>query len=132
MQAPVEAAPTPTANKPLVLEEVQAVWNEFAERRKGQVAEYQLLKRDFQLIDNRIVIALNNPIEEPLLQNMRTSLITFLRDKLGNSALMVSGELKEVESKRQLYTNKEKFDYLLEQNPALQKLKDRFGLDAEF
>lgn len=122
----------PQLQKPLQEDDLQRVWNEFAELKKNQVAEYQLLKRPWTLQDNQVVITLSNPIEEPLLNNMRTSLIAFLRDKLSHSSIMVTSVLQEVESKRQLYTNKEKFDYLLAKNPQLAVLKERFGLDPEF
>jgi DNA polymerase-3 subunit gamma/tau len=100
--------------------------------RKNQLAEYHLLKRDFVLKENQIVISLTNPIEEPILQGIRTSLIAYLRDKLGNSSLLVTGFLEKIESSRAIYTNKEKFEHLAEKNPQLKDLQDRFGLDPDF
>jgi hypothetical protein len=121
------------ADKPIELETLKKAWSEFAELRKNQLAEYQLLKRDFVLQDNKVIITLSNPIEEPFLQGIRTSLITYLRDKLSNSSLMVVGVMQELQSARpMIYTNKEKFDYLLEKNPALKELQERFGLDADY
>ncbi len=104
----------------------------FAELKKGQIAEYNLLSRDFSLSGNMITLPLNNPVEEPLLQGIRTSLITYLRDKLSNSSINVTGVLQQVEGKRIIYTNKEKFDYLADKNPALKELQERFGLDPDF
>jgi len=96
------------------------------------LAEYQLLKREFEWKDNKIIVTLNNPIEEPFLQGMRTSLIAYLRDKMSNSSLIVIGVMREIDSSRpMIYTNQEKFSYLLEKNPMLKELKDRFGLDAD-
>jgi DNA polymerase-3 subunit gamma/tau len=80
---------------------------------------------------NTIVIPLNNPVEEPLLVTMRTSIITFLRDKLGNSSLMVSGEMQVSVAPNLPYTNKDKFEHLAEKNPVLKEMKDRFGLDPD-
>jgi hypothetical protein len=42
------------------------------------------------------------------------------------------GELKTHDEKKVLYTNRDKFDYLVEINPALKELKERLGLDTEF
>jgi DNA polymerase-3 subunit gamma/tau len=120
------------ADKPVDLETLKKVWAEFAELRRNQVAEYQLLKRDFTYEDNKIVVTLNNAIEEPFLQNMRTSLIAYLRDKLSNHSIMVTGVLREIENNRpMIYTNQERFSYLLEKNPILKELKERFGLDPD-
>ena len=108
------------------------VWTEFAEQRKHQVAEYQLLKGNIVLEKNQVILSLNNPIQEPLLQGIRTSLIGFLREKLGNNNLMVSGVLEQAAQTKVIYTNKEKFEHLAEKYPVLKDLKERFGLDTDF
>jgi hypothetical protein len=118
--------------KPLELEQVKKVWRDFAELRKNQIAEYGLLTRDFELQGNQIVLPLSNPVEEPILQGLRTSLIIYLRDKLGHSSINVMGILKEIEGKKMIYTNKDKFDHLAEKNPLLKELQERFGLDPDF
>ncbi|HZY78492.1 MAG TPA: hypothetical protein VFE50_03145 [Cyclobacteriaceae bacterium] len=124
----VERAP----DKPIDTELLRKAWDEFTALRKNQVAEVTLLKRDYVLKGTTVVIPLNNPIEDPLLANMRTSLITFLRDRLGNSSLMVTGELQETTVvANQPYTNKDRFEHLAEKNPVLKELKERFGLDPE-
>jgi DNA polymerase-3 subunit gamma/tau len=123
---------SPVIDKPLDLSEIKKVWSEFGEMRKNQLAEYHLLKRDFILQENKIIISLGNPIEEPILQGIRTSLIAYLRDKLGNSSLLVVGVLELIEKSRAIYTNKEKFDHLAETNPLLKDLQERFGLDPDF
>lgn len=128
----MEAAPENGVSKPLDVEQVKKVWKDFAELRKNQIAEYNLLARDFELQGSQVILPLNNPVEEPLLQGVRTSLITYLRDKLSNSSVTVTGVLKEVESKKMIYTNKDKFEHMVQKNPALKELKERFGLDPEF
>lgn len=119
-------------DKDIDYETLVKVWSEFAEQRKGQVAEYQLLKGNIALDKNQVVLSLNNPIQEPLLHGIRTSLIGFLREKLGNNNVMVSGVLEQVAPGKVIYTNKEKFEHLADQYPVLKELKDRFGLDTDF
>ena len=108
------------------------VWDEFAEQRKNQMAEYQLLKSDIRLEQNQIFISLNNPIQESLLLGIRTSLVGFLKEKLGNNSIMVSGVLEQSAPGKVIYTNKEKFEHLAGQFPILKDLKERFGLDTDF
>ncbi len=108
------------------------MWNEFAELKKTQAGEYNLLKRGFTLNENKVTIPLTNPVEEPLLQSIRTQLTAYLRDKLNNSSISVFGVMQEFETKKIAYTNKEKFDYLAEKNPILLELKERFGLDSDY
>jgi hypothetical protein len=107
-------------------------WEEFAETRRHQAAEYHLLNREFTLINTEITIPLSNPIEEPLLQNLRLQLITHLRSRLNNSSIVVTGVLQETTAKKMIYTGKEKLDRLIEKNPALKDLKEKLGLDPDF
>lgn len=79
-----------------------------------------------------ITLLLNNPIEEPLLQGIKSDLVGYLREKLNNSTLQVEGELQQNNTKRKAYTNKEKFEYLLEKNPHLKMLQEKFGLDPDY
>jgi DNA polymerase-3 subunit gamma/tau len=79
-----------------------------------------------------ITIHLNNAIEEPLLQSIKIDLITYLRERLKNNNLQLTAQLKEVTSTRMAYTNKEKFEAMMEKNPLLAQLKEKFGLDPDF
>ncbi len=123
---------TSRPDKPVTESDLKIFWQQFAELRKGQHAEYQLLKREFVFQNSVITIPLSNPIEEPLLQNIRVQLTSYLRDKLNNASISVVGVLEEITSKKTIYTNKEKFDHLAEKNPVLRELKDRLGLDTDF
>ena len=124
---------TSISNNQVVTEkQVKEIWKEYAEERKGQVAEYHLLNRDFEFHNNQITIHLTNPIEEPLLLSIKTGLVEFLRLKLNNNSIQVTSVLQEFQSNKIAYTNKDKFDYLAEKNPILLQLKERFGLDPDF
>jgi hypothetical protein len=82
--------------------------------------------------DKLIVITLLSPVHETMLNNIKVELTSFLRDKLKNSTLQVTGELISSDDKKVIYTNREKFDYLADKNPILKQLKDRLGLDTDF
>jgi len=126
-----DASPSAEA-KPIRKDKLQQAWDEFAELRKNQAGEYHILKREFELHGDKITIPLTNPVEEPLLQNIRTQLTAYLRDKLNNNSISVTGLMQEFETKKIAYTNKEKFDQLAEKNPSLRELKERLGLDTDF
>lgn len=117
---------------PVSEEKLRQVWSEFAEQRKNQMAEYHLLKQEFSFENNIVSLLLTNPIEEPLLASIKPGLLTYLREKLNNNALQVQGILQEVQTRRIVYTNKEKFEHLAEKNPHLKVLKERLGLDPDF
>lgn len=67
-----------------------------------------------------------------MLTNLRSDLTTFLRDRLHNQSINITGELRVADERKVIYTNREKFDYLVARNPMLRELKDRLGLDTDF
>lgn len=118
-------------SRSLTMAEVKTAWNQFAELRKNQVAEYSMLQREFSLKENKISLQLSNPVEEQLLLAVKTELIVFLRNKL-NTDVNVDSILSLAPSKKIIYTNKEKFDHLSEKYPLLIELKNRLGLDTDY
>lgn len=113
-------------------EQLHLAWQEFAEQRRKYQAEYQLLAQPYDLKDDKVILHLLSPVQETMLNNIRTELTAFLREKLKNSSILVVGELKESEDKKMMYTSRDKFEYLLEKNPALREMKERLGLDPDF
>ena len=119
-------------DEPINETRVRQVWREYAEQRKDQVAEYHLLSQAFTLRNNVITLQLTNPIEEPLLQGIKSDLVSYLREKIHNSTLQVEGVMQQNNIKRKAYTNKEKFEYLVEKNPLLKDLQEKLGLDPDY
>lgn len=121
-----------TPNEPVKATELKKAWGDYAEQRKSQAAEYQILQREYHFKSPVITVTLTNPVEESLLENFRRDLIQFLRDRLRNNDLTVSAALQDNTGKKVIYTSKEKFEHLAEKHPYLNELKDRLGLDWEF
>lgn len=128
---PKEEVVEKLAIRALTFDEVKAAWQKFAESRKSQVAEYNLLSHDFDLNGHVIKLHLANPVEEPLLAGIKSDLVAFLKEQM-NAPVIVEGALMQHESKRIIYTNKEKFDHLAEKYPQLLELKERLGLDTDY
>lgn len=104
---------------------------EFAETRKIYQAEYQLLTQSYQIQDHQLVVALHNPIQETMLNTLKADMTTFLRERLKNNNITVTGILHHAAETKMVYTNREKFEHLAEKNPKLLELKDRLGLDLD-
>lgn len=111
---------------------LREVWNAFAEQRKKFQAEYQMLSQSYKLEGSVITVELLSPVHETMLNNIKSELTGFLREQLRNYTIQVTGEIQSNEEKKIIYTNREKFDYLVEKNPMLRELKDRLGLDTDF
>ena len=113
-------------------EQLRTTWLEFAETRKKLQAEFQMLSQPFHLRGNTIVVNLLSPVHETMLNNIKSDITGYLRERLKNNTIQVSGELVTSDERKIIYTNREKFEYLAEKNPLLKELKDRLGLDTDF
>lgn len=111
---------------------LREVWNAFVEQRKKFQAEYQMLSQPYKLDSSVITVELLSPVYETMLNNIKSELTAFLREQLRNNTIQVTGQIQSNEEKKIIYTNREKFDYLVEKNPMLRELKDRLGLDTDF
>jgi hypothetical protein len=119
-------------SEPYTSQQLREAWDEFAAKRKHLQAEFQLLSQPYEVKDHLIVVTLLSPVHETLLNNIRIELAGFLREKLKNTSIQVSGQLTTNDDRKVIYTNRDKFDYLAEKNPILKELKDRLGLDTDF
>lgn len=118
--------------EPFTEEQLREVWNAYAEQRKKFQAEYQMLSQPYRLEGSVITVDLLSPVHETMLNNIKLELTSFLREKLKNSIIQVTGQLQSIQDQKIIYTNREKFDFLAEKNPMLKELKDRLGLDTDF
>jgi DNA polymerase-3 subunit gamma/tau len=127
--APVTVRPE---DKLFTREDLLRAWSEFAETRKQHPADYQLLTHPFEQRGNEVIIHLHNPVEETILSTIKSDLTAYIREQLQNFSITVTGQVIEGETKKILYTNREKFEYLMEKNPILKEMKERLGLDTDF
>jgi hypothetical protein len=120
------------ADQPFTEDQLRAAWNEYAEQRKKFQAEFQMLSQPYMLKGNQIVVTLLSPVHETMLNAIKLEISTFLRERLKNNSIQVTGELHHTDDKKVIYTNRDKFEYLAGKNPLLKELKDRLGLDTDF
>jgi DNA polymerase-3 subunit gamma/tau len=126
------AAAEKVMSEPFTEQQLREAWNQYADQRRKYQAEFQMLSAPYQLKDKHIVVTLLSSVHETMLNNIKIELAGFLREKLKNSSIQVSGELTESDDKKIIYTNRDKFAYLADKNPILKELKDRLGLDTDF
>ncbi len=113
-------------------QQLRQAWDEFAGTRKHLQAESQMLSQAYEIKDHVIIVTLLSPVHESMLNNIKMELAAFLRDKVRNTSIQITGLLTTSDDKKVIYTNRDKFDYLAEKNPILKELKDRLGLDTDF
>ena len=122
-------------NEAFTERELQEAWKGFIELRKKKVVsemEQLILTRQITKKDMNALIVLNSSLEIAILDRIEVELVNFLRETLSNDQLIVHKEVKEDPKKDKLYTSKDKYDFMVKEQPLLQKLKDKLGLDFEY
>ncbi|MEJ0033194.1 MAG: hypothetical protein WDO15_23950 [Bacteroidota bacterium] len=119
-------------DKPLEEDVLKKAWEDFIELRKKITPDLSMMKRGFLVEGNILKLDLNGTVEEMLFSSLKTSLIAFLRDRTGNSSLLIETKIiEQAQAEKKLYTTKDKFENLASKNPVLRELKDRLGLDPD-
>lgn len=81
-------------------------------------------RKDFQLY-----LAIENTIQENLINRIKPELVSFLRKELRNSKIQLITEITEKSKGKIIYTDEEKYGELVKKNPNLALLKQKFNLD---
>ena len=122
--------------EPFTQEDLNHAWKEFKVKYMAEGAgnvEKLVLRRKLEKINEQSVrILLNSQLEVTLLEKFEKDLIHYFRIHLKNQFIQLVKSVPEQEEIRKLYTSKDKFDYMVSQNPALKLLKDKFELDFEY
>jgi len=113
-------------------EQLRDAWMAYAEQRRKFQAEFQMLSQPYEISGHQITVSLLSPVHETMLNNIKSDLTAFLRERLRNSSIQVIGQMSTTDDKKVIYTNRDKFEYLAGKNPILKELKDRLGLDTDF
>ncbi|WP_214228687.1 hypothetical protein [Pedobacter sp. B4-66] len=77
-----------------------------------------------------ITVHVEHKLQEALLQEEMIDFLNFLRPNLRNFNLSIKAKQVERTVVNRLYTNKEKYEYLIEKNPKLEEMRKRFNLDV--
>lgn len=122
-------------NTPFSDEDLSRVWEAFKDNMLEKASDTEKLILGRKLIKSEgdnVKLLLESQLETSILEKFEGDLIQFLRKQLDNTLINIEKEVSEQEQSKNLYTSKEKFEYMVQQNPELRKLKDRLGLDFEY
>jgi DNA polymerase III subunit gamma/tau len=126
----------PKMAEPVSTAELESAWEKYAlaVREKNQInlAATLLNRKPVLKGETQIEFTLDNKVQEEMIQEEKTDLMSFLRKELKNSLLSLETRIERVESEKKPYTPSEKFSRMAQANPALHKLKQAFDLDIEY
>ncbi len=138
-QSNAEDDPDNLENKPVdpfSTEDLLSKWNVHCHRVKlaGKQSLYATLTKDNPVLNKEdwtVSIEIDNAIQEQDLIKERINLLEFLRRELNNYAIQLNWTIVQNKEQAHLYTDKDKFLKLCEQNPSLLTLKQRLKLDID-
>jgi hypothetical protein len=114
---------------------LKTYWMEFAEQlHDDQPRLYSTLTTQMPDLseDNKIILNLNNPLQEKAIRSIQTELLQFLRKRSGHSELeMQTAVPEEQNSEKKLYTQEEKYQHLQKKNPDLDLFRQSLNLELE-
>jgi DNA polymerase-3 subunit gamma/tau len=114
-------------------EEIQSAWKSYSETQNNDPAYFNLLQTsELQLNEQTLEIVLASHVQERILLEKKTELMSFLRSKLSNSALQLKTIVNETKAQDILYTPSEKFAKLSEKNPELKRLREVLDLEIQY
>lgn len=113
---------------------IEDAWIELLEKFNKQPRLYNALKSEklVMLNEQHAELSVMNKSLEQVLLKIKSRIVNFLRDKTGLFQLEFSFKISEKntdDSGEYLYTDRDKYQYLLKKNPNLEKLKNDFDLD---
>jgi len=125
----------PEQNETFTQADLESVWKEMAEKvaYEHPNLKHTLISREPMLHDDcRVVITVDNKIQDEGIFNNRPAIVRFLRIRLRNTSISIETVItdKPVESRRP-YTDMDKFEAMARNAPDIRKLKDQLNLDIE-
>ncbi len=122
----------PEKNTELVT--IERAWVELVEKFHEKPRLYNALKSEKLIIRDEShaeLSVMNNSLEKTLIP-VKSKIIDFIRKRTGILQLEITFKLSENNSERKgefLYTDRDKFQYLVKKNPNIEKLKKDFDLE---
>ena len=135
-----EAAPTPGAlidptwNEEVTVASLVKAWKGFVEklREDDRLALTATMSiGDPELRGLQVVYTVNNPLQREQMDGLRTEVLIYLKTNLKNAGLELHLEMREqaLEERKAFLSDKDRYDLMVEKNPALDKLRKALDLD---
>ncbi len=135
-----EAAPPPGAlidptwNEEVTAASLVKAWKGFVEklREDDRLALTATMSiGNPELRGQQVVYTVNNPLQREQMDGLRTEVLIFLKTNLKNAGLELHLEMREqaLEERKAFLSDKDRYDLMVEKNPALDKLRKALDLD---
>lgn len=121
-----------TDREPFTEEQFHFYWEQLSLKAKNEdkINLFTLLSSNKPLIEGtEITVLVENLALEGTFHDEKIDLLNFLRASLKNFDLQIQAKRVASKQSNRIYTNKDKYNYMVEKNPQLEELRRRFNLD---
>lgn len=127
----------PSKNKSFTLETLTGVWQQIAAefQEANLINKFVMMNRPIELIDSIIHIQVENEVQvQQFNENVRLEVLGKIRERLQNYSIDIALDVttSEKSDKKMLYTQSDKYEFLVQKHPILSELKQKLGLDHEY
>lgn len=101
--------------------------------KKNRSLYLTLKSRTPELKDNFILeFPIENKVQKQQIEPISLDLVNFLREKLNNFSILLKTPILEVEKEKTYYSAEERYKYLAEKFPVIEKLRKKLDLDIDY
>jgi DNA polymerase-3 subunit gamma/tau len=120
-------------NEPILQENLEAKLKEYiiAKGKGDQIRLALTANKPVISNSNEIIFQVSNPLQEDDVISVKNEVRNYLKRELNNSEIQIKTKVIQSKTKKRMYTDSDRFNYLCEKNPALAVLKQKFSLDFE-
>jgi DNA polymerase-3 subunit gamma/tau len=124
-------------NQPFDLAQLLEVWNGIATKFKeaNLINKFVMMDRPIELVGTIAHMKVENEVQvQHFNEQLRMEVLGILRERLHNYSIDIVLDVivQEQGEKKLLYTQSDKYDFLVQKHPLLGELKQKLGLDHEF
>lgn len=116
--------------EPFTQEQLAERWKEFLDKMADRPSLCSALSNVPELTNgNKLVLKIGNSVQEEDIRLIKPELISWLRKVLRNSEIELTTVIGKIESERMIFSDSEKLQMMMQKNPELNELKQKFNLD---
>lgn len=116
--------------EPFTQEQLAERWKEFVARMADRPSLCSAISSVPELVEgNKLLLTIGNSVQEEDIRLIKPELISWLRKVLRNSGIELRTIIGKVESERMIFSDTEKLQMMIQKNPNLNELKQKFNLD---
>ena len=114
------------------LDQMLKHWNDYADMLniQGEQLLFSAMKRENPTLEGTTIICslLNNSLATRF-EAENVKLLQYIREKLNNYLIKIETPVTKLEEVKQVYTSRDRFDFMLEKNSLLQDFVVKLKLD---